>query len=135
MPTRMRARADQQSMQGVDMSALLDVVFILLIFFIVSSVFVKDAGIEIDKPSAVSAENLPAKVIYLSLTAQGQLFFEGNEMKLAYVKSQLAPLLKAADRPVVIQADKQVASHYLMAVIDEVKLAGANSINLAALKP
>lgn len=134
MPTRMRARTDQQAIQGVDMSSLLDVVFILLIFFIVSSVFVKDAGVEIEKPSAVSVQQLPNKVIYLSLTEQGQLFFEGNELKVAYLKSQLSPLLKAADRPVVIQADREVASHFLMSVIDEVKLAGASSINLAALK-
>ena len=134
MPTRMRAHTDQQAIQGVDMSSLLDVVFILLIFFIVSSVFVKDAGVEIEKPSAVSVQQLPNKVIYLSLTEQGQLFFEGNELKVAYLKSQLSPLLKAADRPVVIQADREVASHFLMSVIDEVKLAGASSINLAALK-
>lgn len=134
MPTRMRSRTEQQVIQGVDMSSLLDVVFILLIFFIVSSVFVKDAGVEIEKPSVVSAQQLPSKVIYLSLTEQGQLFFEGNELKIAYLKSQLTPLLKAADRPVVIQADREVASHFLMSVIDEVKLAGASSINLAALK-
>ncbi|PTT95126.1 biopolymer transporter ExbD, partial [Pseudomonas sp. HMWF031] len=52
MASRLQRRLENQQAQGIDMSPLLDVVFILLIFFIVSTVFVKETGVEVDKPQA-----------------------------------------------------------------------------------
>ena len=58
MASRLKRKLEAQPMQSIDMSPLLDVVFILLIFFIVSTVFVKETGVEVDKPQAISAQKL-----------------------------------------------------------------------------
>ena len=77
MPTRLQRRLEQQSAQSIDLSPLLDVVFILLIFFIVTTVFVKETGVEVDKPQAISAQKLPQIVVLLAITAAGEVFYDG----------------------------------------------------------
>jgi biopolymer transport protein ExbD len=113
------------------MSPLLDVVFILLIFFIVTTVFVRESGVEVDKPQAVSASRLEQQVIFLAITDSQQVFFDGSQIGVAGVRSSVEQMLKQQQRPVVIQADKTVPTELLVQVIDEAKLAGAAQVNLA----
>jgi len=130
----MRANLQQrleQTHNGIDLSPLLDVVFILLIFFIVTSVFVKETGVEVDKPQAVSAQRLENTVIMLAITSKGDVVYDSTSIGVAGVRNTIAQLLKVRDRAVVIQADKQVMTELLVEVIDEAKLAGASSVNIA----
>ena len=130
----MRANLQQrleQTHNGIDLSPLLDVVFILLIFFIVTSVFVKETGVEVDKPQAVSAQRLENTVIMLAITNKGDVVYDSTSIGVAGVRNTIAQLLKVRDRAVVIQADKQVVTELLVEVIDEAKLAGASSVNIA----
>jgi len=130
----MRANLQQrleQTHNGIDLSPLLDVVFILLIFFIVTSVFVKETGVEVDKPQAVSAQRLENTVIMLAITSKGDVVYDSTSIGVAGVRNTIAQLLKVRDRAVVIQADKQVMTELLIEVIDEAKLAGASSVNIA----
>ncbi len=130
----MRANLQQrleQTHNGIDLSPLLDVVFILLIFFIVTSVFVKETGVEVDKPQAVSAQRLENTVIMLAITSKGDVVYDSTSIGVAGVRNTISQLLKVRERAVVIQADKQVMTELLIEVIDEVKLAGANSVNIA----
>ncbi|OUR60190.1 biopolymer transporter ExbD [Colwellia sp. 39_35_sub15_T18] len=130
----MRANLQQrleQTHNGIDLSPLLDVVFILLIFFIVTSVFVKETGVEVDKPQAVSAQRLENTVIMLAITSKGDVVYDSTSIGVAGVRNTIAQLLKIRDRAVVIQADKQVMTELLVEVIDEAKLAGASSVNIA----
>ncbi|ALQ09268.1 MULTISPECIES: ExbD/TolR family protein [Pseudoalteromonas] len=131
MQSRLKHRLEQESGQHIDMSPLLDVVFILLIFFIVTTVFVRESGVEVDKPQAVSASRLEQQVIFLAITDTQQVFFDGSQIGVAGVRSSVEQMLKQQQRPVVIQADKTVPTELLVQVIDEAKLAGAAQVNLA----
>ncbi len=135
MPSRLQRRLEQQPLQSIDMSPLLDVVFILLIFFIVTTVFVKETGIEVDKPQAISAQKLEQTVVLLAISNNGEVFYDGNHIGVAGVRGTIEQLQRSKPRPVVIQADKTVPTALLLEVIDEVKLAGAETVNLAALNP
>jgi biopolymer transport protein ExbD len=135
MPTRLQRRLEQQHAQNIDMSPLLDVVFILLIFFIVTTVFVKETGVKVDKPQAISAQRLEQTVILLAITDAGEVFYDSTNIGVAGVQSTIDQLLRKRERPIVIQADKSVPTERLLQVIDEAKLGGATAINLATLKP
>lgn len=135
MPTRLQRRLEQQAEHTIDMSPLLDVVFILLIFFIVTTVFVKETGVEVDKPQAISAQQLEKTVILIAITDAGEVYFDGSNIGVSGVQATIEQLLQSQSRPVVIQADKTVATQLLLEVIDEAKLAGATTVNLAALNP
>lgn len=131
MQARLKQRLEQQNNHQIDMSPLLDVVFILLIFFIVTTVFVREAGVDVDKPQAVSASRLEQQVIFLAITDTQQVYFDGSQIGVAGVRSSVEQMLKQQQRPVVIQADKTVPTELLVQVIDEAKLAGAAQVNLA----
>ena len=135
MSSRLQQRLEQQPEQSIDMSPLLDVVFILLIFFIVTTVFVRETGVEVDKPQAISAAQLEKTVILLAITDNGEVYYDGSQIGVAGVRSTLEQLQRSDPRPVVIQADKNVPTQRLLEVIDEAKLAGSTTVNLAALQP
>ncbi|MEP1552312.1 MAG: biopolymer transporter ExbD [Paraglaciecola sp.] len=134
MPTRLQRRLEQQPEQGIDMSPLLDVVFILLIFFIVTTVFVKETGVEVDKPQAISIQKMEQTAILLAITDNGEVFYDGSNVGVGGVRGIVEQLQRREPRPVVIQADKTVPTELLLEVIDGAKLAGAKTVNLAALK-
>ena len=135
MPSRLQRRLESQPQQGIDMSPLLDVVFILLIFFIVSTVFVKETGVEVDKPQAISAQKLDQMAILLAITNTNEVMYDGSNIGVSGVRATIEQLLIKEQRPVVIQVDKAVRSELLVEVIDEAKLAGAAAVNIATLKP
>lgn len=131
MHARLKQRLEQQTIHQIDMSPLLDVVFILLIFFIVTTVFVRESGVDVDKPQSVSASRLEQQVIFIAITDSQQVYFDGSQIGVAGVRSSIEQMLKQQQRPVVIQADKTVPTELLVQVIDEAKLAGAAQVNLA----
>ncbi|NMR25393.1 MULTISPECIES: ExbD/TolR family protein [Pseudoalteromonas] len=133
MRNSLQQRLEQQQ-QHIDLSPLLDVVFILLIFFIVTTVFVKETGVEVDKPQALSTQKLARNVIMLAITNNGEVIYDGNNIGVAGVRNTVSQLLAGREQPVVIQADKQVPTELLVQVLDESKLAGAVSVNIATIK-
>lgn len=136
MVSRLKQHIDnQQAAQGIDMSPLIDVVFILLIFFIVTTVFVRETGVEVDKPQALSAATLKNNVIMIAITDAGHVMYDGSNIGVVGVKSVIEQSSDKGDRPVVVQADKQVPTEKLIAVIDELKLAGVNNVSIATVKP
>jgi biopolymer transport protein ExbD len=102
-----------------------------LIFFIVTTVFVREPGVEVQKPEAVTARQIEDNLILLAITAAGEVMYDRSNIGVAGVRSTVAALLLVEDRPVVIQADRQVTTDLLVRVIDEAKLAGAQSVNIA----
>jgi len=127
----LQERLEQDYRHGIDLSPLIDVVFILLIFFIVTTVFIREPGVEVQKPEAVTARELESDLILLAITPAGEVMYDGSNIGVAGVRSTVAALLLAQQRPVVIQADRQVTTEVLVRVIDEAKLAGAESVNIA----
>ncbi|MGB0841197.1 MAG: ExbD/TolR family protein [Pseudoalteromonas shioyasakiensis] len=132
MRANLKNRLEQQQ-QNIDLSPLLDVVFILLIFFIVTTVFVKETGVEVDKPQAISTAKLERNIIMLAITNQGEVIYDGSNIGVAGVRNTVAQLLKNRAQPVVIQADKLVPTELLVQVLDESKLAGAASVSIATI--
>ncbi|MBT1443778.1 biopolymer transporter ExbD [Shewanella sp. JM162201] len=133
MRANLQQRLEQQHQQHIDLSPLLDVVFILLIFFIVTTVFVKETGVEVDKPQALSAAKLERNLVLLAITAGGEVMYDGANIGVSGVQGTVAQLMKQQPRAVVIQADKLVSTELLVQVLDEAKLAGAASVSIATL--
>lgn len=127
--------SEDNSDVGVDISPLIDCVFILLIFFIVTTTFVEETGVEVDKPQAASSVQLEKTSILLALTEKGEVVYGGREIGLSGVRQLVKRNLEKEDVPVIIQADSAAPSGLLVRVIDEAKLAGANKVSLASKKP
>lgn len=115
----------------INISPLIDVVFILLIFFIVTTTFVEETGVEIKKPQAISAKQLKKESIMIAITNNAQVIYGGRDIGTAGVRSLVDRLLAKGDIPVIIQADKRVNVELLVKVIDEAKMGGAISVNIA----
>ena len=125
------AAGEDENDVGLDMSPLIDCVFILLIFFIVTTVFVEETGVEVDKPQAASASQLEKTSILIALTDKGQVVYGGREIGIGGVQQIVRRMLQTEDLPVIVQADKAAQSGLLVRVIDECKLGGATKVSVA----
>lgn len=134
MRPSLQERLESEHSARIDLSPLIDVVFILLIFFIVTTVFVRETGVEVDKPNAVAVQQLDNELILLAITPAGDVVYDHSNIGVSGVRSTVAALLLIEDRPVVIQADRRVTTDLLVKVIDEAKLAGATSVSIAATR-
>ena len=129
-----RRLISRQEGDGVDvnMSPLIDCVFLLLIFFIVTTVFVEETGVEVQKPQAASAQDLEKQSILIALTDDGRVFFGGREIGVGGVRGVVARQLREKEAPVIILSDGNARTAPLVDVIDECKLAGAAKVSIAA---
>jgi biopolymer transport protein ExbD len=116
----------------VNLSPLIDCVFLLLIFFIVTTVFVEETGVEVDRPRAASAQNLEKQSILIAIQADGTVVYGGREIGVAGVRGVVARQLREKEAPVIILADGASETSILVNVIDEAKLAGAERVSVAA---
>jgi biopolymer transport protein ExbD len=116
---------------GIDMSAMIDMVFILLIFFIVTTTFVEESGVEVDKPQAASAVRLEKTSVLIAITSKGEVVYGGREIGVGGVQPLVRRMVSKEDVPVVIQADQTVPSGLLVRVIDAAKLGGAVKVSIA----
>ncbi len=123
--------ADDGNETGIDISPLMDCVFILLIFFIVTTTFVEETGVEVDKPQAASSVRLEKTSILLALTEKGEVVYGGREIGFSGIQPLVKRMLQKEDVPVIIQADTSAQSGLLVRVIDEAKLAGAVKVSIA----
>lgn len=119
-------------MNDINVSPLIDMVFILLIFFIVTTVFVEETGTEVDKPQAASAVQLERNSILLALTARGEVVYGGREIGVGGVRPLVRRLTQQESMPVIIQVDRNANAGLLVRVIDESKLGGAQNVSIAA---
>ena len=125
------ASADDGNDPGIDMSPLIDCVFILLIFFIVTTVFVEETGVEVDKPQAASATQLEKTSILIALTGNGEVVYGGRDIGVHGVQATVRRLIQKEDIPVIIQADRVSQAGLLVRIIGEAKLAGATKVSVA----
>ncbi len=125
---------DEGSEAGIDISPLIDCIFILLLFFIVTTTFVEETGVEVDKPQAASSVDLEKNSILLAITAQGAVVYGGRDVGVGGVRPLVKRMIEKEMLPVIVQVDQAVQSGLLVRVIDEAKLAGAQRVNLATRK-
>lgn len=132
MFNRIQRQETESGEPTVNPSPLIDIVFLLLIFFMVTSVFVEETGVEVQRPAAASASVLEKESIYLAITAEGAIYFDQRHIPIHSVRGLVARLLRDRQRPVILLADKNSQSGLLVQVIDECSLAGAESVSIAA---
>jgi biopolymer transport protein ExbD len=126
-----RSLTEGEEVSDINISPLIDMVFILLIFFIVTTTFVEETGIEVDKPQAASAASLDKNSILLAITAGGQVVYGGQEIGLGGVRPLVRRLSESETLPVIIQVDQAAGAGLVVRVIDEAKLGGAENVSLA----
>ena len=116
-----------------NITPMLDVVFILLIFFIVTANFIKDPGLEINRPDSETAEITENAAILIAIGPAGEIYMDGRRIDVRQVKANVVKLL--ADNPqgsVVIQADEKAVADTIIKVMDGAREAGVNAISLAS---
>jgi biopolymer transport protein ExbD len=124
---------NEEEESSVDITPMLDVVFIMLIFFIVTATFVKEAGIDVDKPSAATAVVQEKASILIAIDADNNVWINRRQVDIRSVRSIVERL--HAENPkgtVVIQADKASINDTLVQVMDASRRAGVYDIALAA---
>ncbi len=128
-----RRRSKRQDEEEVNLTPMLDVVFILLIFFIVTASFVKESGIDINRPAAATAVRKERGNILVAITPTGQIWIDRRQVDVRAVRANIERL--HAENPqgaVVIQADRESKNGLLVEVMDAAKLAGVENISIAA---
>ncbi|MFT6862678.1 MAG: biopolymer transport protein ExbD [Akkermansiaceae bacterium] len=132
---RRNRRTPAETTSEINLSPLIDVVFLLLIFFIVTTVFVDETGVEVSKPRAASSQDLDKQAILIAVTAEGRVWQGGQEIGPDGVQAVVSALLEQdEDTPVIIRADNDAPTKFTVRVIDGAKLAGATSVSLATEK-
>ncbi len=125
---------DQSELEAaVDITPMLDVVFIMLIFFIVTATFVKESGIDVNRPQAATAVVKEKANILIAIDAHNKIWVNRREVDIRSVRPNIERL--KAENPkgtVVIQADKDSRNEVLVQVMDASRLAGVYDIALAA---
>lgn len=119
----------------IDMTPMLDIVFIMLIFFIVTTSFVKEAGVTVSTPQAQTSAQQENANIFIAITAEEEVWIDRRPVDPRSVRAIVARL--HADNPegsVIIQSDQEAPTRMLVEVMDQVRLAGVEGIAIAADK-
>ena len=124
---------DEQPAQAINISPLIDVIFILLIFFIVTMVFADGSAMDLDIPSAANVSEVKADSVTVSISSDSSLYVDGKRYTLAALPSVLRGRL-APKGSVILHADEKVSVSALVAVMDCAKENGAGEIFVAAQK-
>ena len=130
IPRRSMDRIDQE----INVSPLIDVVFILLIFFIVSATFVSVPGIEVNRPKVQTATSLQRNSILFALSNENQLFHGGQKIQLDEVGTLIENSDKKRDKPVIIQVDQWADASILAKVVAQARKSRTH-VSIATRKP
>ena len=130
------ARRAGQKTIDLNITPLIDMVFILLIFFLVTTSFVKETGVEVDKPVAQTAAPMKQAPLLIALTASNDIFMNSRPVELHALSLQVErALAENPDSNVVIVADKNSHTGAVINIMDTCRQAGAASISVAAGQP
>lgn len=126
-----RQDADQTEAQ-IDLSPLIDVVFILLIFFMVTTTFAKDLQLELERPQASSSAPVDDSTLRVQIDASGKIYLDGEEVRPWVLTSQVSEKLKQkTQKNVLVVADRSTPAQNLVEVVDSCRLGGAEHVGVA----
>lgn len=118
---------------GVNLTPLIDMVFILLIFFLVTASFTKEAGIDVDRPSAQTAVRQERGNLIIAISQNGEIWIDNQQVDIRSVRAHVQRLqAQNPEGTVIITADQQSRSGLMVDVMDQVRLAGVSNIAIAA---
>jgi len=128
---RVRKKSDEE--QGIDISPLIDMVFILLIFFMVSTTFQKDMDIDISRPKASSATRSSTKAIRIFIASDNTTYMDGQPIRSWMIQSRVRDRLETgnADESVLVVTDGNAPTRKLVEVVDQCRMAGAKDVGVA----
>lgn len=130
---RTRRHQTEEAEVYIDMTPMLDFVLNLLIFFIVTSAYVKVAGVQVNVPNAITASEEEGGNIFLAITDKGEVWLDKREVDIHAVRAIVARMhAENPDGAVVIQSDSAANTGTLVAVMDQVRQAGIDKIAVAA---
>lgn len=119
----------------IDLTPMLDVVFIMLIFFIVTASFIKEAGIDVNRPLAVTADKQADAAILVAISASDEIWIDRRMTEPASVRTVLEKLHQENPKgSMVIQADEKSTNAMLVVVMEAAKLAGIRNVAISALE-
>ena len=131
-PRRRRSSEDESD---INLTPMLDVVFIMLIFFIVTATFIKQAGIDVTRPDASAVEPKPLVSVLIAIGSNGEIWIDNNNVDAAGVRAHIERL--RAENPkggVVIQADQEATYEKLKAVLDAARSLGIRDVAISIEK-
>ncbi len=130
------ARRGNRSTPGLDIAPLIDMVFILLIFFLVNTSYVKETGIEVSRPTASTATVENKTTVLIAIDPQNRIFMEQREIDLRAVRANVErALAENPEAAVIVVADKASQTGTAIQVMDGCRMAGATNVSLAASLP
>ena len=131
----MRRRNRKSEASDIDISPLIDMVFILLIFFMVSTTFVKDMSIDLERPGAQSATKASTKALRIVIDDSQAVYIDGNPVRPWMIQSRVRDFLEMSDdKQVLVVTDRRVSAEKLIEVVDQCRLAGALDVGVATEK-
>ncbi len=122
---RKHRHTGQDESSDIDMTPMLDIVFIMLIFFIVTASFIKESGIEVNRPSASTGAPNETAAIVVSIKDDGEIWIDKRVVDVRAVRANVLRL--HVENPlgsVIIAADRNTKTHVLVAVLDQIRQAG-----------
>ena len=126
-------RRQRRRVGGIDISPMMDMTVILRIFFIVTSTFTRETGIEVSKPKASTVKELSKESILIGITRQGTIHINETQVNLSSLQTILKQMMnEAPDRPVVIVSDRDAPSGKIVDVLDECNLAHVRKVSISA---
>ncbi len=130
---RHRTNNSGSSESEVNLTPMLDVVFIMLIFFVVTTSFVKEAGVEVNRPNASTTQRQESANILIAIRPNGEVWVDGRAVDVRAVRANVERLrAEFPESDVVIQGDRQAQIGLLVRVMDQVRLAGITNVAIAA---
>ena len=130
---RKRSREADADEAEIDLTPMLDVVFIMLIFFIVVASFIKEAGIEVNRPDDSTSDPSDATSIVVTITGDDQVWMEGRRIDIRSVRANIARLLASdPEQSFSVKTEKGASAETLIEVGDAAREAGVKSVNWPA---
>ena len=127
-----KKRDDDENTGEIDLTPMLDVVFILLIFFIVTSVFVTEAGIDVNKPDASTAESRSQDLILIAVSGDGQIWIDGEQIDARFVRARFERrLAETPNASVVIQGDEAAENQHVLRILEAARDANIASVSIS----
>tara|TARA_B100000963_G_scaffold152245_1_gene132645 strand:+ start:1742 stop:2146 length:405 start_codon:yes stop_codon:yes gene_type:complete len=128
-----RKRKNISDENPLDLTPMMDIVFIMLIFFIVTTSFVKETGVDINRPNAETAERDEKGNILVAITENNEIWIDKRRVDLKAVRANIERLkIEYPEGSVIIQADTLSKSGLLVETMDQIRLAGIQNISIAA---
>ena len=115
----------------IELAPMIDCIFILLIFFIVTSVFLDDPGIEVDRPNVSGSEIINRNAVLIAISDDNRIFFDGQEIRVEEVEYRIKQAVYDPEAPLIIRADKDSSHGVFAAVYAEAKKAGIQHVQFS----